>query len=510
MKGLASILFIYLFSLVSCCDQVNRSQFPEEFLWGTSTSSYQIEGAYLAGNKSLSNWDVFTHLPGKIIDESNGDITDSHYYLYMEDIELMHSIGVNSYRFSLSWARILPKGRFGEIDPVGIDFYNNLIDALLLKGIEPFVTLSHYDVPQELEHRYGSWLNSQIQQDFGYYAEVCFEAFGDRVKYWSTFNEPNIFIRNGYLSGEYPPARCSIPFGNCSTGDSSLEPYLAAHNVILSHATAVDIYRKKYQVKQRGSIGIVLAIFWYEPFKDIPKDQAAAQRLLGFNSPWFLDPIMFGDYPPEMREILGSRLPIFSLRERRKLQNKLDFIGINHYTSLYAEDCMFQPCESGNSEGETFAFESGEIDGQLIGARTAMPVFFVVPSGMERTVMYIKDRYNNTPMFITENGYGQASNSSIEDLINDTARIDYICSYLASLNQAMRQGADVRGYFPWSLLDNFEWLYGYTVRFGLHYVNFKTLERTPKLSALWYKQFLDDPKMLKQKGNDLRLQSLPT
>ncbi|XP_058094669.1 beta-glucosidase 18-like isoform X6 [Magnolia sinica] len=493
-------VFLHLFPLINCL--LHRSQFPQDFLFGTSTSSYQIEGAYLEGNKGLSNWDVFSHIPGKIADGSNGNVADDHYHRYMEDIELMHSLGVNSYRFSISWSRILPKGRFGEINRAGIEFYNNLIDALLLKGIQPFVTLNHFDIPQELEDRYGAWLSSQIQEDFGYFTEVCFKSFGDRVKYWTTFNEPNLMVKLSYLTGLYPPAHCSKPYGNCTTGDSAIEPYIAAHNIILSHATATDIYRRKYQAKQGGSIGIVVSAIWYEPLRDIPADRSAAQRALAFHTAWFLDPIIYGDYPPEMRQILGLRLPTFSPNDRRKLQNKLDFIGINHYSSLYAQDCMFFSCNSGTPEEDTNTLLTGEKDGRLIGMTTGMPTLYVVPWGMEKIVTYIKERYNNTPMYITENGYPQDSKNGVskKELLNDVERVEYLRSYVTSLSGSMRKGADVRGYFTWSLIDNFEWAFGYTLRFGLYHVDFNTLERTPKLSARWYKQFLSSPKMLKQIG----------
>ncbi|XP_058094683.1 beta-glucosidase 18-like isoform X2 [Magnolia sinica] len=493
-------VLLHLFPLISCV--VDRSQFPQDFLFGTATSSYQVEGGYLEGNKGLSNWDVFSHIPGKVTDGSNGDVADDHYHRYMEDIELMHSLGVNSYRFSISWARILPKGRFGEINGAGIEFYNNIIDALLLKGIQPFVSLNHYDLPQELEDRYGSWLSSQMQEDFGYLAEVCFKSFGDRVKYWTTFNEPNVMAKSGYLTGGCPPNRCSQPYGNCAAGNSTIEPYIVAHNVILAHATAFDIYRRKYQATQGGSIGIVISAGWYEPLRDIPEDRSAVQRALAFDLAWFLDPIIYGDYPSEMRQILGSRLPTFSPNDQRKLQHKLDFIGINHYSAIYVQDCMFSTCNSDAPREDTNILVTGEKDGQLIGMPTAMPNYYVVPWGLEKIVMYFKERYNNTPMYITENGYAQdgKNGTSKKELLNDMVRVDYLRSYLTSLAAAIRKGADVRGYFIWSLIDNFEWLNGYTLRFGLYHVDYNTLERTPKLSAQWYKQFLSSPKMLKQIG----------
>ncbi|KAK1687041.1 hypothetical protein QYE76_047889 [Lolium multiflorum] len=272
--------------LRSCSSEIHRSHFPPSFLFGTSTSAYQIEGGYLEGKKGLSNWDVFTHKQGTIEDGSNGDIAADHYHRYMEDIELMHSLGVNSYRFSIAWTRILPRGRFGDINPDGVAFYNQIIDALLQKGIQPFVTIFHYDIPHELEERYGGWLSPAIQKDFGYFAEVCFKMFGDRVKFWVTMNQPNLLAKFAYMDGWFPPSRCSKPFGNCVFGNSSKEPYIAAHNMILSHANAVSIYRNNYQKKQGGYIGISVGARWYEPLRNTTIDLLAVERAISFNVPW--------------------------------------------------------------------------------------------------------------------------------------------------------------------------------------------------------------------------------
>ncbi|KAF8702699.1 hypothetical protein HU200_032522 [Digitaria exilis] len=472
---------------------VRRSDFPASFLFGTATSSYQIEGAYLEGNKSLSNWDVFTHVSGRIKDGSTADIADDHYHRFQDDIELMHSLGTNAYRFSISWARILPKGRFGKVNPAGINFYNELIDSLLLKGIEPFVTLNHYDIPQEVEDGYGAWLSAEIQLDFGHFADLCFAAFGDRVKYWATFNEPNVVVRKGYMLGTYPPQRCSPPYGTCARGDSGVEPYVVNHNIVLAHATAVEIYKRKYQSKQKGMIGTVVSTTWYEPLTDSQEDRLATERVLAFDVPWFLDPIIYGDYPPEMRQLLGSRLPSFSPEERRKLGYKLDFIGINHYTTLFVRDCMFSSgCPLRQETHQAQAAVTGERNGLPIGPPTPMPTFYVVPDGIKNIVTYVMKRYNNLPMFITENGFAQGGDgyAHVDDWLDDQGRIQYLDAYLTKLAEAIRDGADVRGYFIWSLIDNFEWLYGYTLRFGLHYVDYQTQERKPKSSALWYKRFL--------------------
>ncbi|KAM1005103.1 hypothetical protein ACFX2J_005179 [Malus domestica] len=492
-----SILKASCNSPISLEGNAASSSFPSDFLFGTASSSYQYEGAYLNDGKALNNWDVFTHEPDRISDGTNGDIAVDQYHLYMEDLDLMNYLGVNSYRFSISWARVLPKGRFGRVNRAGIAHYNKFIDELLLRGIQPYVTLTHYDIPQELEDRYGAWLSPQVQADFKHYANTCFKFFGDRVKYWATFNEPNVAVPNGYRLGTYPPARCSIPFGNCTSGDSEREPFIAAHNIILSHAAAVNVYRTKYQKIQGGSIGIVMNAPWFEPISNSLEDKLAAERAISFYMNWFLDPIVLGRYPAEMQELLGADLPAFSKSDVEMLKKTgLDFIGLNHYTSCYSKDCMFSVCESGTgaSRTEGYALRTFEKDGVFIGEPTTIDWLYVYPQGMEKIVTYVKERYNNTPMFITENGFGEIenSNSSSAELLHDVKRLEYMGSYLQALAKAMRKGADVRGYLVWSLLDNFEWTSGYTIRFGLYRVDYTTLKRTQRLSAAWYKQFISN------------------
>lgn len=462
----------------------------------------QYEGAYLADGKGLNNWDVFAcDNPGSIDGGSNGDIAVDQYHRYLEDIELMVSLGVNSYKFSISWARILPRGKYGHVNLAGIDYYNRLIDALLLKGIEPFVVLSHFDIPQELEDKYGSWLSPKIQEDFEYLAHICFKYFGNRVKYWVTFNEPNVLMFCTYRSGLYPPCRCSNPFGNCTNGDSKSEPLVAAHNIILAHAAAVNLYRTKYQNEQGGSIGITLHALWYVPISESSVDKLAAERAQSFFMNWFLDPIILGKYPVEMKKILGSILPEFSSNDQEKLKTGLDFIGINHYASFYVQDCMFSACEPlpGTSRIEGYYRQTSFKDGVPIGEFTGLMPLHVYPEGMEKIVTYIKERYNNIPMYITENGYCDKTNSSssLKESLQDDKRVEYMAAYLDALSTAIRKGANVRGYFAWTLLDNFEWLYGYTKRFGLHHVDRITLERTPKLSAAWFKKLIAKHKRLK-------------
>ncbi|CAD6344169.1 unnamed protein product [Miscanthus lutarioriparius] len=482
------LLLLLLFPLLSSVAGLRRSDFPPSFLFGAGTSSYQIEGAYLEDDKGLSDWDVFTHIQGKIEDGSNGDVAADHYHRYKikgpgssskNRISLKVTLagghrnnsllGLDSYRFSLSWSRILPKGRFGGVNPAGVKFYNSLINGLLGKGIQPFVTINHYDIPQELQERYGSWLSPEIQEDFTYFAELCFKMFGDRVKHWATLNEANFLTKLKYFMGKFPPA--TVPSNS----------YIAAHNMILAHAKAVNIYRKYYKAKQGGSVGISVYMRWYEPLRNITEDHLAVPGSL-----------VLGDYPHQMRQILGPNLLKFTEGEKQLLKNQIDFIGINHYETLYIKDCIYSLCDLDTYAGDALVTESAERNGIPIGKPTPVANTYVVPSSMEKLVMYFNQRYKSIPLYITENGYAQIGNSSTtaEELINDTERSSYIRDYLTYLSYAIRKGADVRGLFVWSLMDNFEWLSGYTTKYGLYHVDFKSLKRTPKLSAKWYSKFI--------------------
>nr|GMD83062.1 beta-glucosidase 46-like isoform X1 [Ipomoea batatas] len=482
-----ALVFWFFVAQISCslAEPIihSKSSFPSNFLFGTSSSSYQFEGAFQSEGKGPS------HILHPFVEWNKNKLlcyraysgwkqwryrAVDQYHRYQEDIDLMTNLGVNSYRFSISWSRILPKGKLGDVNKAGIRHYNRLIDALIQKGIQPFVTLSHYDIPQELEDRYGGWLSPKIQEDFSYYADICFRYFGDRVKHWATFNEPNIVAIRGYRSGIYPPSRCSDSFGSCEAGDSETEPFVAAHNMILSHAAATSIYKTKYQVHRLKDVFCLNSV----------QCRISPLLRLSGNTRRFLDPIIFGKYPAEMRQILGSGLPTFSKDDLRMMRSGLDFIGINHYTSFYAKDCIFSACEQGPGVTKTEGryLRTPSKDGVLIGEATAVDWLFVYPQGMEEIVTYIKERYNNIPMFITEN--------VVACSLNDFKRVEYMKGYLTSLAEAIRKGADVRGYFVWSLLDNFEWLDGYTLTFGLFHVDYSTLRRIPKLSASWYKRFI--------------------
>ncbi|GLJ30673.1 hypothetical protein SUGI_0607380 [Cryptomeria japonica] len=487
MEMIQTLFLCLLFSVVSTSNGLDRSDFPPNFMFGTAASAYQYEGAWREGGKGLSNWDAFTHSPGRVEDGSNGDVADDQFHHYLEDIELMASLGLDTYRFSISWSRILPDGK-GKINQAGIEYYNNFINALLQNGIQPFVTLFHFDLPYALQDSYGGWFSPQIVTDFEAYADICFKAFGDRVKYWATMNEPYLFVPLGYTVGLFPP-----PLGKCVSGNSLSEPYVAAQHVLLAHAAAVNTYRTKYQQIQGGSIGFVVSAPWYEPLEDTPDDRAAVDRILAFNIRWFLDPVVLGNYPSEMRERLGLRLPTIDSEMSGKLAGSFDFIGINQYTTLYASTTPTPSLDSTTRfYADSMVYLTGERQGIPIGEPTGMDGLYVVPCGIQNMVEYVTQIYNKPPIFITENGYAESKDSSatLQEALEDVRRIHFHSDNLNYLAKAIRNGSDVRGYFIWSLLDNFEWRFGYTQRFGLYYVDKLSQSRYPKLSAEWLKQFL--------------------
>ncbi|XP_038993836.1 beta-glucosidase 17-like [Hibiscus syriacus] len=298
----------------------NRSYFPHGFIFGAGSAAYQIEGAALEDGKGPNFWDIFVRkYPENIIDGSTGDVAIDFYHRYKEDIMLMKKIGLDSFRFSISWSRILPKGKLsGGVNPLGVQFYNNLIDHLLANALVPFVSLLHFDHPQALEDEYGGFSSPKVVDDFVDYADFCFKTFGDRVKHWVTMNEPN-----GWSMGIVTSVNQS---------------YILSHHFLLSHAAAVKLYREKWQESQKGEIGITLVTFWYVPKYDTTEDREAAFRALDFTFGWFLDPIIYGEYPKSMQSLVGSRLPKFTRAQSKMLKGSIDFLGANYYTSNYAQN----------------------------------------------------------------------------------------------------------------------------------------------------------------------------
>ncbi|CAH8355415.1 unnamed protein product [Eruca vesicaria subsp. sativa] len=462
-------------------DAFTRNDFPEDFLFGAATSAYQWEGAVDEDGRTPSVWDTFSHSDNK----GNGDIACDGYHKYKEDVKLMAEMGLEAFRFSISWTRLIPNGR-GPINPKGLLFYKNLIKELRNHGIEPHVTLYHYDLPQSLEDEYGGWINRKIIEDFTAFADVCFREFGDDVKLWTTVNEANIFAIGAYSEGFLPPRHCSTnKFVNCSTGNSSTEPYIVGHNILLAHASASKLYRLKYKSKQRGSIGLSIYAYGLFPYTDSKDDEIATQRAKDFFFGWLLKPLVFGDYPDEMKRILGTRLPVFSEEESEKVQGSSDFIGIIHYTTVYIANIT--PAPSILPSNQEFFTDMG-VDTIFIG-NSSFFEWDPIPWGFEGVLEYVKQSYNNPPVYILENGLPTKHDSTLQD----TARVEYIQSYIGAMLNAIKNGSDTRGYFYWSMIDLYELLAGYRNSFGLYYVNFSdpALKRSPKLSASWYSGFLN-------------------
>ncbi|XP_059069131.1 beta-glucosidase 12 [Cryptomeria japonica] len=482
------IWWIFLVAGQEEINVLNRSGFPNGFIFGTGSAAYQYEGAARIGGKGPTIWDTFSHIPGTIVDGTNGDAAVDQYHRYKEDVKLIKDLGMDAYRFSISWSRILPYGSVRRgINKAGVAYYNNLINELLKHDIRPFVTLFHWDLPQALEGSYGGFLNENIVEDFEAYSEVCFKLFGDRVKNWITLNEPQTFTTYGYESGTYAPGRNSSP---------ATEPYKAAHNLLLSHAAVVRVYKNKYQAVQKGLIGISLNSDWFLPYSNSHShpDQKAAQRAIDFMFGWYMDPITKGRYPSTMRKLVGDRLPKFSAHQSAMVKGSFDFLGLNYYTSLYAADVSTPPNPLNTSYTlDSQTNQTGERNGMLIGPQAGSSWLYVYPRGIGELLKYIKHRYNNPLIFITENGVDEKNNDTLSfvQALNDTWRIDFHSKHLSFVQQAIRDGSNVQGYFAWSFLDNFEWAYGYTIRFGLHYIDYKNnLKRYPKASVYWFQKFL--------------------
>ncbi|XP_023637803.1 beta-glucosidase 8 isoform X2 [Capsella rubella] len=402
--------------------------------------------------------------------------------LTVEDVKLMAEMGLEAFRFSISWSRILPNGR-RPINPKGLLFYKNLIKELLIHGIEPHVTLYHYDLPQSLEDEYGGWTNRKIIEDFTAFADVCFREFGEDVKLWTTINEATIFAISSYGQG--------IKFGhctptNCSTGNSCMETYIAGHNMLLAHASASNLYKLKYKSKQRGSVGLSIFAFGLSPYTNSIDDEIATERAKAFLFGWMLKPLVFGDYPDEMKRTLGSRLPVFLAEESEQVKGSSDFIGIIHYMTLYVTNRPY-PLVFPLNTNKVFSADIGAY--MISTGNSSSFTFEPTPWGLEGVLEYLKQSYNNLPIYILENGRPMKHDS----MLQDTPRLVYIQAYIGAVLNAIKNGSDTRGYFVWSLVDLYEIEGGYKLSFGINYVNFSDsgLKRTPKLSASWYTGFLN-------------------
>lgn len=460
--------------------------FPSGFLWGTATSAYQIEGGWNSDGKGVNIWDTFCHAGGKITNNETGDVACDSYHRFKEDINMLRNLEVKTYRFSLSWSRLLSNGTLATVNTPGVQFYQNLIDGLLANGIQPMISLYHWDLPQPLED-IGGWLNPVIIRYFNDYARFCFQQFGDRVKYWITFNEPLVITLGGYGSGFMAPGVQQPAEGS----------YKAAHNLIRAHAEAWHTYDKEFRGSQKGKVSITLSSDWCEPFTTKLDDILAANRAMEFMLGWFAQPIYGdGDYPDVMKEYVGikskmegrnvSRLPEFTKAEKKKISGTYDFFGINHYTTDLIEN-----------QDRGISHPSWDDDQNIASHQNSSwpssgsPWLREVPWGMRKLLIWIKYKYGNPDVIVTENGV--SDDDEHRGSLLDTQRIRYLTSYINNVLKAIKlDGCNVVGYTLWSLMDNFEWTSGFTQTFGLHRVNFTDplRPRTAKASVAFYRQLI--------------------
>jgi beta-glucosidase len=442
---------------------MGRLTFPEGFLWGAATAAYQIEGAWKADGKGENIWDRFTHTKYKVRNGDTGDVACDHYHRMPQDVALMRSLGLQAYRFSVSWARVLPRGR-GKANLKGLGFYDRLVDKLTAAGITPVVTLNHWDTPQALEDL-GGWPDRRCADWFADYAALMFETLGDRVAFWATHNEPFITAFLGYATGDFAPG-----------GGDNKQGIRAAHHLLLGHGRAVDAFRRS---GRRGKIGIVLDHPWYVPASGRPEDLAACGRAFGAGQGIFLDAIFLGRYPAVLAEWSKSLVPDVEPGDMKEISQPMDFLGINHYSTVAV---------GFSHRGQFLKISREEISSPGMGK--TFVGWGIHPAGLTALLENLRDRYGNPPVYITENGAALEDAPDRKGFVEDWGRVEYLRGYIRAAHAAIARGCDVRGYFVWSLLDNFEWAHGYEPRFGIVRVDYKTQKRTPKRSALWYREVI--------------------
>ena len=433
--------------------------FPSQFRWGTATAAYQIEGAVREDGRGESIWDRFTHTPGKITNGDTGDVTCDHYHHWGRDVELQKELGLNAYRLSIAWPRIVPEGK-GRINSLGIDFYSRLVDALLAAGIEPAVTLYHWDLPQALQEK-GGWVNRDTAGYFTDFAFTVFNALSDRVPKWFTFNEPWVSAHMGYGFGEHAPG--------VADPRSALA---AAHVINLAHAHVINLFRDDFD--RTGEIGITLNLVPMTPETD--EDADAAEVADGFMNRWFLDPALRGTYPKDMVDLFTAEgiMPEIPEGDMDLIGGaSVDFIGVNYYM-------RYSIRRGGGPLGYQMVVTPGE--------KLTEMGWEVYPRGLYEFLIRLHEEYNKPVLYVTENGIACRDAHTENGVVQDDDRIEFIRDHLVQIWRAVDAGADVRGYYLWSLLDNFEWAHGFRMRFGIVKTDYGTLERIIKKSGHWYGQ----------------------
>jgi beta-glucosidase len=433
--------------------------FPADFVWGAATAAYQIEGAVHEDGRGESIWDRFCATPGKVRGGESGAIACDFYHRYPEDAALMRELGLDAFRFSIAWPRVLPEGR-GRVNQAGLDYYDRLVDELLEQGLRPFPTLYHWDLPQALEDA-GGWPARETAEAFVEYVEAVASRLSDRVSHWITHNEPWVAAWLGYGSGEHAPGRTS-----------PADALAAAHHLLLSHGWSVEVLR---QASPLAEVGITLVLVPAYPASDAEGDRLAAQHGDGFFNRWFLDPVFRASYPTDMLEHFAPAGPPVDDGDLETIAASLDFLGVNYYSR--------QVLRENPAGGRPLVVRVPE------GSYTDMQ-WEIYPDGLFDVLVRVRDDYDPAAIHITENGAAFADNRNHDGEVIDPERQAYIADHLAAIGRAIEAGVPVRGYFLWSLLDNFEWAHGYSKRFGIVYVDYPTLERVPKASYHWYRDFV--------------------
>lgn len=451
------------------------SQFPENFIWGVATSSYQIEGAVSEDGKGPSIWDTFSHTPGKTFNGDTGDIACDHYHRWPEDIQLMKDLGVSAYRFSISWPRIFPTAENREPNQKGLAFYSRLVDALLEAGIEPFVTLYHWDMPQWLQDQ-GGWTVRSVIPAFVQYAQAVSEELGDRVKNWITHNEPLVVSHHGHLDGCHAPGHTDL-----------VEALTVAHHLLLSHGRAVPVIRKN---SPNSKVGITLNLTPGIPASPSKADSEAAKMYDGMTNRWFLDPVFKGKYPQdviqtgiEQAKFKAEDLTFIQDGDLKEISVPLDFLGVNYYSRAVIRDESIP--EDQNKPFEVIRGECTDI-GWEIHADTLTDL-----------LVHLKNEYAVKSMFITENGAAYHTGPDKSGEINDHKRISYLHQHLLACSAAISRDVPLHGYFEWTLIDNFEWAHGYFQKFGMIWMDPVSLKRTPKKSYYWYQETIKNNSITK-------------